>query len=136
MTLQEQGQMINPNTGQVYGDPRANVIGANTQQADPAQEVTATKMTASQVTPAVQGAVQANQAAQIDANNPNAQVTAAQQTASSVGDLTAAQGNATLLNNPVQREIQSGELIDGVADAQKAANFTEQVQAATATPNR
>ena len=29
MTLQEQGQMINPNTGQVYGDPRANVIGAN-----------------------------------------------------------------------------------------------------------
>jgi len=134
MTLQEQGQMINPNVGQVYGDPRANAIGANTQQADPAQEVTATKMTASQVTPAVQGAVQANQAAQMDANNPNAKVTAAQQTASSVGDLNAAQGNATLLNNPIQREIQAGELIDGVADAQKAANFTEQVQAATATP--
>jgi len=134
MTLQEQGQMINPNTGRLYGDPRANAIGANTQQADPAQEVTATKMTASQVTPAVQGAVQANQAAQMDANNPNAKVTAAQQTASSVGDLNAAQGNATLLNNPIQREIQAGELIDGVADAQKAANFTEQVQAATATP--
>ena len=34
--------MINPNTGRLYGDPRANAIGANTQQADPAQEITAT----------------------------------------------------------------------------------------------
>tara|TARA_B110000037_G_scaffold222956_1_gene300865 strand:+ start:5152 stop:7089 length:1938 start_codon:yes stop_codon:yes gene_type:complete len=129
-----QEQLIRGSVGQLKTDPRARTRDAITQQADPAQEVTATKMTASEVTPAVQGAVQANQAAQIDANNPNAQVTAAQQTASSVGDLTAAQGNATLLNNPIQREIQSGELIDGVADAQKAANFTEQVQAATATP--
>jgi hypothetical protein len=35
----------------------------------------------------------------------------------------------------VQREIQDGELISGVADAEKAAKFTEQIDAATATPS-
>ena len=64
------------------------------------------------------------------------QVTAAQQTASSVGNVTAAQGNAILIDNPVQRDIQAGELISGAAaDAQTAAQFTEQVQAAEATPS-
>jgi hypothetical protein len=79
--------------------------------------------------------VQANQAAQTDPNDPRAKVTAAQQTTSSVGDLSAAQGNATLMENPTQREIQDGELISGVADAEKASKFTEQIQAATATPS-
>ena len=52
-----------------------------------------------------------------------------------MGDLDAAQGTGILLDNPMQREIQQGELISGVADATKAAKFTEQVQAATATPS-
>ena len=39
------------------------------------------------------------------------------------------------MNNPVQREIQAGEIISGSADAAKAAEFTEQIQAATATPS-
>ena len=55
-------------------------------------------------------------------------------TKTGVMDLKAVQGTATVLSNPVQREIQSGELISGVADATKAAEFTEQIQAATATP--
>ena len=38
------------------------------------------------------------------------------------------------MDNPVQREIQQGELISGAADAAKAAKFTEEVQAAEATP--
>tara|TARA_R110002072_G_scaffold236280_1_gene393907 strand:+ start:489 stop:2591 length:2103 start_codon:yes stop_codon:yes gene_type:complete len=52
-----------------------------------------------------------------------------------VGNLTAAQGTANLMNNPVQREIQAGELVSGAADAAKAAVFTEQIQAATASPS-
>jgi hypothetical protein len=92
-------------------------------------------MDAVQATPQVESALQANQAAQADVSDPRAQVLAAQQTASSVSNLNAAQGTATLMDNPVQRKIQSGELIDGVADAQTAASFTEQVQAATATPS-
>ena len=135
MTRVERGQFVDPRTGQLVGTPTATAFGADTAQAAPAQETATTQMTAAQVTPAVQTAVQANQAAQTDVTDPNAKVVAAQQTASSIGDLNAAQGNATLLNNPVQREIQAGELISGVADAQKAATFTEQIQAATATPS-
>ena len=134
-TIQAQDQMIDPRTGQLSGTPYAPTIGAETSQADPAQEVAATQMTASQVTPAVETALSANQAAQTDVTDPNAKVMAAQQTASSVGNLTAAQGNATLMSNPVQREIQAGELIAGVANAQLASAYTEQIQAATATPS-
>ena len=46
------------------------------------------------------------------------------------------QGTAVKVDAPMQREIQKGEIIDGVADAQKAAKFTEQVQAAEATPSK
>lgn len=65
----------------------------------------------------------------------DAQVDAAQQDESAVSGLKAAQGAAVIMDNPVQREIQAGELITGAADAAKAAAFTEQVEAATATPS-
>ena len=39
------------------------------------------------------------------------------------------------MDNPTTREIQDGELISGVADATKASAFTEQIQAAEATPS-
>jgi len=65
-----------------------------------------------------------------------AQVTAAQQDKSAVSDLEAAQGAAHIMENPVQREIQAGELISGAADASKAAKFTEQIEAAQATPSK
>ena len=66
-----------------------------------------------------------------------AQITAAEMDPSTtaVSNLTAAQGTANLMNNPVQREIQAGELVSGAADAAKAAVFTEQIQAATASPS-
>jgi len=66
-----------------------------------------------------------------------AQVTAATMDPATTGvkDLTSAQGEAVVMTNPVQREIQDGELVSGAADATKAAAFTEQVQAATATPS-
>ena len=131
----EDGQFIDPRTGQIATAPTATTTVAGTQIADPAQEVATTQMNAAQATPAVQTALQANQAAQTDPNDPRSKVTAAQQTASSVGNLNAAQGNATLMENPVQREIQNGELISGVADAEKASKFTEQIEAATATPS-
>ena len=66
-----------------------------------------------------------------------AKVTAATMDPATTGvkDLTSAQGEAVVMTNPVQREIQDGELVSGAADATKAAAFTEQVQAATATPS-
>ena len=46
-----------------------------------------------------------------------------------------AQGVSTDVVAPAPREMQTGELIDPVANAASAAAFTEQVQAATATPS-
>ena len=65
-----------------------------------------------------------------------AQVAAAQQNQSAVSGLQAAQGAASMMQNPVQRQIQQGEIISGAADAAKAAQFTEQIQAAQATPTK
>ena len=53
-----------------------------------------------------------------------------------VDGVTAAQGKAVKVNAPMQREIEAGEIISGSADAVKAAKFTEQVQAAEATPSK
>ena len=129
------GQMIDPRVGAVAGGVSVPTAMAGVQQAAPTQEQQAAQMQAAQAAPAVNTALQANEAAQ-GTVDPRAQVTAAQQTASSVGDVTAAQGNAVLIDNPVQRNIQAGELITGAsADAATAAQFTEQVQAAEATPS-
>ena len=74
-------------------------------------------------------------ASQVDPTDPRGKVNAAEATKSAVSDLDAAQGTAIKLENPMQREVQQGELIDGVANAEKASKFNEQIQAATATPS-
>ena len=128
-------QMIAEGTGQL--DPRTDVTAteADTTLATVQGEKEANKMTAAETAQGVQTALDATQAQQVDPSDPKSQVIAAEQTTSSVGDLTAAQGKHIELENPVQREIQDGELISGVANAEKAAKFTEQIQAATATPS-
>ena len=135
-TQTDAAQDIVTGTAEVSGQvavPTATAATAQSQQITPSQ---ANTMQAAQAAPAVDAAMQATQAAQMNPNDPRAQVTAAQQTASSVGNLQAAQGNASLITNPVQRQIQAGELITGAADAATASAFTAQVQAATATPTQ
>ena len=66
----------------------------------------------------------------------DALVDAAQLDESSVSGLEAAQGTAYLMDNPVQRKIEDGELISGVANASTASKFTEQIQAAQARPSQ
>jgi len=132
---EQAGQIVDPLAGQVYGQYALPTTVADTAQAGAVANQQANVMQATQAAPAVDAALQATQAAQTTLD-PRAQVTAAQQTATSVGNVQAAQGNAILLNNPTQRQIQSGEIISGVADAQTAAQFTEQVQAAQATPTQ
>ena len=130
-----QDQLITTGTGEL--DPRSSISTAvaDTTQADVVQEKQANKMEASQSADGVQTALQATQAAQ-GTVDPRAEVVASQQAKSSVGDLSAAQGAGILMDNPVQREIQDGELISGVADAEKAAKFTEEIQSAQATPTQ
>jgi hypothetical protein len=135
MTPSEQGQYIDPRVGQVGGMQAVPTATASTTTAMMQPKTDAAQMQAVESAPRVNEALQATQAAQTDPNDPRAKVLAEQQLASSVSDLSAAQGTATLIDNPVQRQIQSGELISGAAaDATTAAQFTEQVQAATATP--
>jgi hypothetical protein len=127
-------QEIATGTGEVGTQTDATVSTADTTKADDAQKVTAETYDATTANEDVKTALEANLPAQTDPDDPRAKVVAAQQTKSAVSDLDAAQGNAYIMENPVQREIQDGELISGVADAEKAAKFTEQIQAATATP--
>jgi len=135
------GTITNPNqdiatgTGQVVGTIAAPIAGATTSYAQAPTAQTANLAEVTQAAPAVDSALKGVQAAQGTVSE-DATVTAAQQDESSVSGITAAQGEAILMDSPIQREIQDGELISGAADAQKAAQFTEQIQAATATPTQ
>ena len=104
------------------------------QQAEMPTASDASTYTATTAAPQVQAETDALQAATGTVSD-QAQVTAAQQGTSAVSDLKAEQGTAIMMDNPVQREIQDGELISGAANAEKAAEFTEQIEAATASPS-
>ena len=133
-----QGQIVDSAFGQTASLQAPSVM-ASTVGAP--QQATATPATASN-TAQVQtasGEVQTqmgNTRAAQGAIAPEAQVTGQQQTESAVSGLQAAQGQAIMMDNPVQRQIQQGELITGAADAATAAAFTEQVQAAQAQPSQ
>jgi hypothetical protein len=127
-------QDVAAGTGQLTGGVAVSPAIAGTALATQPQQMQANLMQADMASQAVNTAVNAVQAAQANPQDPRAQVTAAQQTASSVGNLQAAQGNAILMNNPQQRQIQQGELISGTGvDATKAAQATAQTQAAAAS---
>jgi hypothetical protein len=116
---------IAPTAGQTVAQApmaEAATVGSVTQAQVPTaqQAVTVQPTTAAD---AVQQMTAATQAAQ-GTVAPQAQVQAAQQAQTSVSGVQAAQGTAIMMDNPVQREIEQGELISGVADAQKAAAFT------------
>ena len=132
------GATLSQQTGQLSSDvaatPTATV--APTATAAGVAPITTATTTTGATQPAVTTATQATTAAQGQLT-PQAILEGATKdpTTTDVNDLTAAQGTATVMNNPVQREIQAGEIISGSADAAKAAEFTEQIQAATATPS-
>ena len=129
------GQTIDTTSGQVGATPMIGGVGATTTTATATPKTPVATMTADTKEQEIKATTDAITASQVDPTDPRAKVNAAEATKSSVSDLTSAQGTAIKLENPVQREIQSGELIDGVANAEKASKFTEQDQAATATPS-
>ena len=132
------GTNIAAGTGQVTGPTPTGVATTvdTTATAKAPEQLDASTFTATQSAEDVKDAVAGVTGAQ-GAVSDEAQVTAAQAvpTDTGVGTLTASQGQANMMTNPVQREIEQGELVSGVADAAKAAKFTEQIQAAQATPS-
>jgi len=129
-----QEQFLQGDLGQLTGRVGVPTTLSPTTTAQIQQERNANLTSAQMSAPAVDSALSATQAAQTSLEDSRAKVLAAQQTASSVGNLNAAQGQATLLQNPIQRQIEQGELISSTANAETASKFTEQIQAATATP--
>ena len=129
-------QYVMPGTGQLTGQVQTPTAMALTAQAQQPGQTTANLMQADTASANVDATVNATQAAKSDPNDPRLDIQAAQQTQSSVGNLQAAQGNAILINNPIQRLIQNGELISGTGvDAAKAAAVTAQTDAAAAQAN-
>ena len=114
--------------------PNVATVGS-VQQANIPTETTPSAMTAKTSATDV-SAEAAKLTPQVGTITPGATIDAAQQLTTSVGNVEAAQGAATLINAPDKRQIQLGEIISGVADAEKAATFNEQIQAATATPTK
>jgi hypothetical protein len=128
-------QFIDPATGKVVGPQQAATATGVTQTAQAGQPVVQPAATAATQLSAP-GAAQITAGTQAAEGEVSQEISAAEQTASSVSDLEAAQGSAILMDNPVQREIQAGELISGSAvDAQKVAELNAMTQAATATPS-
>ena len=128
-------------------DPRQQLgaVNVNTTMRNAAQGAVAPTAYDTSTTSATQGSGLAGDAAR-QASDAVQGRTGAITTGSTVGaatdkttlvdGVTAAQGTAVKVDAPMQREIQAGEIISGSADAEKAAKFTEQVQAAEATPSK
>ena len=99
------------------------------------QEAEARTYEADQKATQVDSVNKALEAAQTNPDDVRAKVNAQSATESLVGSKEAAQGEAILINSPARRELEAGEIVDPVANAEKASKFTEEVQAATATPS-
>ena len=132
---------IAPTAGQASPvSPMANVATVGTVQ----QSAIPTAITPGTMTAQTAATDVATEAAkftpQVGAIQPGAVIPAQQQLTTSVSGMESAQGTATMVNAPDPREIQQGEIIDIDNDvagqAQKAATFNEQIQAATATPSK
>jgi len=128
-------QIIDPRSGQVEGDIQVGAAQAGTAQAAMPTPTTAATYEAAKTSSDVANVV-AQTTAQQGQVDPNAIVDAQQATSTSVSELEAAQGKAVLMDNPVQRKVEQGELVSSTANAATAAKFTEEVQAAQATPTK
>jgi hypothetical protein len=131
------GTTIDQGTGQMGETSPASVAQAPTAQTAQAPSVTPTSLIESaSVAPQVAQAADATQAVQGQVSQ-GATVTAAEQTKSSLEGMESAQGQAILMNNPVQREVQAGEMISGsTVDAAKVEQMMASIQAAEATPSK
>ena len=130
-TLQEQGQMVSPWQGQLTGAIQTPIAQATT--ATTGVPVTTQ---AAQVAPTTTQQDVSGIQAQAQQTTPPITVQAQTGTESAVSGLQAAQGVASQMQNPVQRQVQQGELVSGAANAETASTYAEQIQAATATPTQ
>jgi hypothetical protein len=130
-------QFISGNVGQVGQVQQATTTTTGPTQTAAGTTTTPTNtMTAATSAGQVAEQVAGVQAAQGQITQSNL-VDPAQQTESVVSQFQAAQGAGILMNNPMQREIQEGEIVSGSAvDATKVESMLSSIQAAEATPSK
>jgi len=130
--------MSTPITAGHTVDSEASKLGimtaTPTAQAVTTQAAAPTVKAAPQVTTATTAPITPTVAAQ-GAVSTDAQVQAQTQSTTNVGQIEAAQSTSTQVDGAPTRSIEGGELVNPVADAQKAAEFTEQITAAQADPS-
>ena len=136
MILPQEADFIAPTAGMTVPQApfaESATVGA-VEQAQLPQFITPATFQAQQAAPQVAEETARTQAAQGQVSQ-QAQIQAAQQQGTAVSSVDAAQGTAILMDNPMQREIQDGELISGTSvDANKVSELNSQLQAAQATP--
>lgn len=134
-TAVEPGQFMSPTQGMVTGDVTAPTAQAQTAQATAPTVTAPTLTTAATAAPAISEAVSGTTGAQ-GSVTMNMEAAEANATETAVGTVPAAQiAEATRVEAPQSRTLQEGELVQSAADATLAAQFAEQVQAATADPS-
>jgi len=131
-TKLQEGQFVAPTSGQVGVQPQLGVALAGTNLAGIAPQFDATTMAAQQAATGVEAGLAPFTPAQV---SQQAAIVGQDQNASAVANIQAAQGTAVATQNTVQRQIQAGELVSPSANAETAAAFTEQIQAAEASPS-
>ena len=117
-------------SGQVASQPSGTGVSSTVGQV---KDTDAATITAAQSAAGIKGVTDTTTAEQ---SQFDATIQAQEQNESSVSKVEAAQGEASFIDGPANREIQNGELIDSVANAEKASKYTEQIQAATASPSQ
>ena len=134
-TPTEEGQYVDPNVGKISGQTGIDTSTATTTTAAGVTPTDAATVDASKAGDQVQEALDDTEAAQ-GKFDPSSQVDAQEQKESSIQNLKAGQGESYIMDNPVQRKLDSNELVEPTFNAEKAAKFSEQIQAAEATPTK
>ena len=128
-------QFVDAGRGQLSGNRDANTASAVTGQTQSISPSVSSSVTPSLSAPGVTTATASMQAEQLDGIAPEATIQAQTSAESSVSALAGEQGTGIVATNAVNRDIQAGEVISETANAETASAFTEQIEAATATPS-
>ena len=127
-------QDIATGTGQLGVAPTTQVTTGQTAQTPAPTPTTAAQATAAGTAENIAALDIQKAQGQI---TPQALIDAAQQAPAqlAVQDVQAAETQGTQIVSPAARQLQQGEMIQGAANAQTAAQFTEGVEAATGAPS-
>tara|TARA_R100000654_G_scaffold16691_1_gene34998 strand:+ start:168 stop:2108 length:1941 start_codon:yes stop_codon:yes gene_type:complete len=131
----EDNQLLKDDNIKLGTDPVAKQTKATTDTATVGGDETVSTFDAETKADEVKAVTDSLNAAQTNPDDPRAEITAQSSTESLVKNVDAAQGFAHIIDSPAKRELDKNEIVDPVANADKASKFTEQIEAATATPS-